>query len=369
MGLPQEGSLRIVSTQSDPSVIAAITVVGTEALFGDVTVAAAVISPAVDSVIRIDESCSDDGYPQVELWTLDESQKLASYSPEFSKDRSTILFRPVGRTTPHPSSNRKLFSVVAKMVDFSLVAGFTPESASDLSARVDKVVDRLSATVLYRYPEASLAVFGDHAVELPRLWASLLKSKNIFPHFGVADNNVFIGQAVRLQVAAFAAEFLATGVRTARARDLAEIYPFANLDNNLGYPTDRGEMLSAVGPLTKTLKTGRGIRFGMIEQWQQWVAANPVVDGETEEDDEDETGSKTFRARKPYKDAQGRDCVKFDVRRAKQLSDQLFVQLNGSSSARWTDWKRQFVQSIHDQLESGRRLSDRQMYCLERLDT
>ncbi len=366
--MPQGKSL---NASADPNVIAAVTVVGTEALFGDVTVGAAVITPAIDSMIKIEESCNDDGQSQIDLWTQDASQRLASFSPSYSLDRSFLLFRPVGRTTPHPTVQRKLFALISQMADFSLISGFVPETSQDLVSKVDAAIDRLSAAVLYRFPEATLSVFGDHAAELPHLWREMLKSKNIFPHVGVTveDKGVTsIAQAARLQVAAFASEFLATGVRTARVRDLAEIYPNVDLENNLGYPTDRSGMMGAVAPMVRSLNSGRGIRTGMLKQWIEWASSNPDVET-AESDDEDDSRSRTFRSRKPYKDAQGRDCIKFDPSRAKQISDKLFSELNTSASSRWTDWKRQFVQSIHDQLESGRRLSDRQMYCLERIDT
>jgi len=368
----------------DEIVIGAIVPVGIGAPIGDVTVAAVVISPDIDKVVRLEAEQALDG--SQELW-VDHSRGGRLFKLQISRDNAAGVFKYAASQSALSSTPDQFlgarFEMLARLAKCSKVVGFCPKTAPEAFSRTQVAMQNLRRLLLKDYPKIvlvsdALEDVSDKDRWMRTSWESATPAvpSSVYRVTEEARQSLSQTQQIQVVVAGLVAEAIAAGVRAARTLDLSEIYPPLRLESNWGF----GDQ-SLHGGLTRYLSfEERGFRGELTEQWMRWFETHrtpaapetgvtapmgfPDVDPAVMVTGPAPSAGDPLAGWNPNveKDAKGRKSIQFDKDRALYMSTRLMTEFEKHGHT-WDTWEQTFVPSIDSQLKT-RRLSGRQMYLL-----
>jgi len=346
--------------------IASIVQVGADAPVGDIVVAAAVLTERIDRRINV-ESTRDGNSINLQMSmnvsSRDSGKTLAVIKLTPESD-GKFVFDTSGSRRPQEQLIGELFKTYSEIAEFSVAVGFCPRSEVDLFRRLESAAHNLSKLVKMKYPNAFMCNFSiPQLVEKKSItWAD---GAPMFPKgtLTVTDEAVrSMSDMAMIQslLSVIVAEAVASAVRTARTYDLSDIYPALKLDSNLGYGCqDLYHGLRKFPSLES-----RGFRGDLTEAWIQ-EAEKTFAPAQARNRVRGASGPK-LAPKQISRDGTGREVMGFDKTEATRMCDELNTELTNDTpiARRWSQWTKDFVSSIHSQLQSGRRLTGRQMYVL-----
>lgn len=346
--------------------VASIVQVGADAPVGDVVVAVAVITARVSSRITITSAQKLDDRIAAEVTDNRNGSCLSIIESTPATGSGSMNFTLAGLPTSREGLLGILYDTYSQLADFSVAVGFCPHTAADMFRRLASAKETLFRLVRKKYAE--IPVFMPDISKL--IDEKQLRWSDGVPRFPSPVESISCdlasssdGGAMRALFATTVAEAIAASVRTARIYDLDETYPSLCLSSNLGYGCEqlyKGFMRFQL-PMTE-----KGLRGDLTSTWIAKV----------EHDNPPKEGTAKTRALKSAvastavgRDASGRATMDFDKDRAIQMADELNLELvnNTQRGLRWSQWTKDFVRSVYDRLQSGRRLTGRQMLVLHQV--
>lgn len=342
--------------------VAVIVPVGIDAVVGDVTVAAVVLTDDVDEKV-IFEQVPNGVSLRLVIRNRAHNTVLADFSMKMARTNDRFEYSPGGLALRADSLLGKLFSEYVELPNFSTVVGFCPKSEEEMGRKLQSVAKHLTKIVRDKYPTSHIQVSPQmFNFNLKKMWESGCRSFPSIPTFVDDEEHLADGDILRLMFAHLVAEALATGVRSARCMDHGEIYPVLRLENNLGYSCS--ELFHGLGKI-KGFEV-RGLRDKLTERWLQWATKNLDVSSRGYAQHASDAAISNVGFHRPYKDSRGRDAINLPLDECKTIIDELQQELDNNTgrAAKFRDWSRHMFPSIGSQFKAGKLLSGRQMYIL-----
>lgn len=355
---------------NDDAPVAGIVQVGADAPTGDVVIAVAAISSEIDKKISV--STERDGKKILLTAVHNTSQKRMATVTICPADNGLFEFDIRGWVRAQSDVLGELFKDYADLATFATAIGFCPKTSTDLFSRLESANDNLVKLLKIKYPNVVLCNFDvPKMIEEKKIhWADGIPTfpKGTLSITQEALSRISDMRKIQALLSIVVAEAIAVGVRTTRMYDLSEMYPALRLDSNLGYGCR--ELYN--GLLKFPSVKEKGLRGELTEAWISH-AESTMQPSRAAKKDDSESPARPAKPSAPRvspgavgRDSTGREVMGFDSMKATTWSDELNGELtkNSDVAKKWSQWTRDFVKSIHAQLQTGRRLTGRQMYVL-----
>lgn len=330
--------------------VAATVMTGLDAIVGDVSVATVIYDPEAEAhfVLESDSripSAVEAGSFGVWVLTKNKAAKIAFFRQTNDLDKAMITWDwGDGSIDPDKLVDAARLGILSRAARLISVTGFCPKSVKELDDKKGRIIEYARALVQSKFGGIIHKVICGHSTRRP-----------YFPR-EVTSVSVKLSDGAGL-VSAFvlyAAEQIATAIRTVRIMDLNELYPSLRLMKNYGYPGQglANELHDAVAAIDME---SRGFRGEITRRWLR----------DTPSQSRPATLLRQPRrtgVRSSGTDLQGRKIMTFDRAQAMKMVE----DLSKLPVDKLTQWEAEFADSVGRQLQNND-LTGRQMFVLHKV--
>jgi len=345
--------------QMDAIPIAVTVATGVEAVAGDVVVTTAVYGAKAEDMVTVESERDLSDGQSFGTWLLHGDRRIGFFKQTYNPDPMITHWEwsDAGFASDALLNDPKTFRFLMECAEFCSVVGFCPKSKAELKTKLGRLHNYAKVLVDAKQGGPISHVFiGFGSKEKTRPDGSVLQRPgDRFPREVWSIDTPINSPGLAIPFSLYAAERIATTVRTLKIMDMHEMYPSMRFSRHFGYP--------GAGFAAALRDDAFAVDFAAVG-WRgtitaEWLADAPNITNVSP------TGRTSTRGPVPQ-NVSGKPTMTFDRLKAQAEADELLAAVNDPATyaGAMSDWERNFVQSIHGQL-THRNLTGRQMKVLD----